>query len=205
MTRRLPAIATAVALLAWGAAPAFAWDGGYAGLGMGYGSSVVETDGRFGGDSLGLDLGASGALLTGYGGYGWSRGGLYLGGEANYGLSALSGSMRLNDSRLDVDTREGWGFTGVMGGLLNQDTLLYGRAGYQQRKYDLSLPGFREQDWLDGLRIGAGAEFRVSGHSSIRFEYNQVWYGEERAGSGGNAVDYQPRERWFEAGGVLRF
>ncbi|MFV8836398.1 outer membrane protein [Aquisalimonas sp. APHAB1-3] len=205
MHRHLGAIAAAAALLAWGPAPALGWDGGYAGLGIGYGSSVVQTDGRFSGDALGLDLNTSGALLTGYSGYGWSSGGLYLGGEASYGFSALSGQLRLDDNRLDMDAREGWGLSGVMGGLVNQNTLLYGRAGYQQRKYDLSLPGFRDQDWLDGLRIGAGAEFRFWGRSSIRFEYNQVWYGEESAGGDDNAVDYQARESWIEAGGILRF
>lgn len=205
MRRRFPAIAATAALLACGPLPVSGWDGGYAGLGVGYGSTALDTRGHMGGDSLGLDLNTSGALLTGYSGYGWSSGGLYLGGEASYGFSSMSGQLRLDDSRLDVDSRQGWGLSGVMGGLLNPDTLLYGRAGYQQRKYDLSLPGFRDQDWLDGLRVGAGAEFRLWGSSSIRFEYNHVWYGEEQASGNGDAIDYQARESWFEAGGTLRF
>ena len=205
MPGRTRASVAGCVLLAYSVTATHGWDGGYAGLGMGYGSTALDTSAHLDGDTLGLDLNTSGALLTGYSGYGWSSGGLYVGGEASYGFSAMGGQLRLNDARLDVDSREGWGLSGVMGGLVNHGTLLYGRAGYQQRKYDLSLPGFRDQDWLDGLRVGAGAEFRFWGRSSIRFEYNQVWYGEERVSGGGDAVDYQTRESWFEAGGILRF
>ena len=181
------------------------WSGPYAGLGMGYQTSSVDTSGSVGDDSLGLDLGASGALLSGYSGYGWNRGSLYLGGEASYGFSSMGGRLRLNDSSVDYDARDTWGLSGVMGGLINRDTLVYGRAGYQQRKNDLSLPGFRDQDWQDGLRLGAGAELRLWDHTSLRFEYSRIWFDEGSIASGDDTIDYQATDSWFEAGGTLRF
>ena len=187
------------------AAHAGDWSGPYAGLGTGYQTSVLDGSARLGSDSLGLDLGASGALLSGYGGYGWSRGSLYLGGEANYGFSALEGQFRLDDREIDYRGRDTWGISGVMGGLLNPDTLLYGRAGDQQRRQDLSLPGFRSEDWTDGLRLGAGAEFRLWGSGSLRLEYSQVWHEEAQGAGNGDEIDYRAREQWFEAGGILRF
>ena len=205
MTTRLSMLASVIALASIGVASAGDWTGPYAGLGAGYQSSVLESHARFGDDSLGLDLGASGALLSGYGGYGWRSGSLYLGGEANYGFSDMRGQFRLDDREIDYRARDTWGLSGVMGGLLNRGTLLYGRAGYQQQRQDLSLRGFRSRDWTDGLRLGAGAEFRLWASGSLRLEYSQVWQ-EDADGSGdGDEIDYRAREQWFEAAGILRF
>ena len=181
------------------------WSGPYAGLGTGYQTGTLDSSARLGDKTLGLDLGASGALLSGYGGYGWNRGSLYLGGEANYGFSTLQGQFRLDDREIDYRGRDTWGLSGVMGGLLNPDTLLYGRAGYQQRRSDMSLPGVRSDEWTDGLRLGAGAELRLWGSGSLRLEYSQVWHEDAGGAGNGDEIDYRAREQWFEAGGILRF
>ena len=193
-------------MLAFTSCSAQSWDSAYVGLGAGYGGATTyASETHLGRNDFTLNLGASSALLTGDVGYGWNRGSLYLGGEANYGFSTLQGHFRLDDREIDYRGRDTWGLSGVMGGLLNRDTLLYGRAGYQQRSSDMSLPGFRSDEWTDGLRLGAGAEFRLWGSGSLRLEYSQVWH-EDADGSGnGDEIDYRAREQWFEAGGILRF
>ncbi len=188
-----------------GTAHAGDWSGPYAGLGGGYQSSTLDGDVRLGDDSLDLDMGTSGALLSGYGGYGWSRGSLYLGGEASYGFSTARGTLRLDGREVDYRARDTLGISGVMGGLLNPDTLLYGRAGYQHRRSDVTLSGVRDRDWTDGLRLGAGAELRLWERGSVRLEYSHIWNEERRARDGDDEVDFRARESWFEAGGILRF
>lgn len=206
--RTRPAIQTSVLTAAiMAAVPAYGgeWSGAYAGLGGGYQTSTLDSEAPLGDDRLELDLGASGALLSGYGGYGWNRGSLYLGGEASYGFNMGSGSLRLDDREFDYRARDTLGLSGVMGGLLTPDTLLYGRAGYQHRRSDVTLSGFRDRDWTDGLRLGAGAELRLWDRGSIRVEYSHTWNEERSIQNGDDEVDLRARETWFEAGGILRF
>lgn len=209
VTTRFALLATAGLLLAAGPVHGGDWDGPYAGLGgAAPGSSITDSSYRspYHGDALGLDADRSGALLSGYSGFGWSRGGLYLGGETGLNPSFHSRSPASTLDEGDPAPRGPLGISGLMGGLVRPDTLLYGRAGYQPlRSSGPLVPGFRDGDLLDGLRLGAGAEFRLWDNTRLRLEYNQVWR-EDGSGIGGGPADDAPySESWFEAGGVLRF
>ncbi|MDN3516228.1 outer membrane beta-barrel protein [Aquisalimonas lutea] len=208
VTTRFALLATAGLLLAAGPVHGGDWNGPYAGLGgAAPSSSVTGSSYRspYHGDALGLDADRAGALLSGYSGFGWSRGGLYLGGEA--GLDPSFGSRRPAHALDDADPapRGPLGISGLMGGLVRPDTLLYGRAGYLPSRSGPLVPGFRDGDLLNGLRLGAGAEFRLWDNTRLRLEYNHVWH-DNGAGVDDGAVGDNPySESWFEAGGVLRF
>lgn len=73
---------------------------------------------------------------------------------------------------------------GRVGSMVGANTLLYAKAGYTnarlQTEYEDGLDGdagdFEASDTLDGVRLGAGAEFGIGPNSYIKTEYRYSNY-----------------------------
>ncbi len=137
--------------------------------------------------------------------FGWEHGGLLFGGKATYLPLTAAPGLGINPLTIDTTTPETLGLSGFLANRITPEALVFGRADYHRRRYDDRLSVFSEEDWLDDLRLGAGAEFRLWEHSTLRLEFSRTWYGDERASE--RAAERRDRsgENWFEAGGILRF
>ncbi len=70
-----------------------------------------------------------------------------------------------------------------VGTLLNENTLLYGKAGYTNARFKLAyddgatgVDDFRVSDNYDGLRLGAGLEYAIGPNSFVKGEYRYSNY-----------------------------
>ncbi|MBX7066285.1 MAG: porin family protein [Parachlamydiales bacterium] len=131
-------------------------------------------------------LAAQGIFGTIFGGYGWSRKMFYVGGELNWNPKSsavfhYSNVERIhhNGSVVKYEIDQSWGGSLLMGALLQNTALIYGRAGYSRgnfriRTTDDSLAN--ASAWLNGIRLGAGIAKQIYKNFAIRFEYNHIYY-----------------------------
>lgn len=122
-------------------------------------------------------------------GYDFQMGGMVAGVEAEYTDSTVDECVTnfavAGDELCDEVGRDLY-VGGRVGGLVGPSTLLYAKAGYVngslQTEYDpdtsSDLVGEFEQtsEDLDGIRLGAGAEFAVGPNSYIKTEYRYSNY-----------------------------
>lgn len=179
MSRIASALLGGVALVAVGAAPSLAqspFDGAYVGVFTGY----TNDDASAKSGTATADFDADGWLYGAYAGYGQTFGKIYLGGEAEIGSADLSGSGTVAGLRSKLDANESWGLSARAGYLVNNDVLLYGRAGWQRSNYDVTVgtgtSKIKVGDNVDGYRLGTGVEYAVTDNVLARLEYNYTNY-----------------------------
>lgn len=141
-------------------------------------SSFTPGQTVFDGPYLGLDLGysdydgADGISGGVYGGYGRTMPhNLYLGLEANAGYSDADGGV----GGADVEIDETYGVSLRPGYVLNENTLLYTRVGWQRTAFEASSPTGSNDSMREGLRTGVGVDFAMSENFIFRTEYNYTW------------------------------
>jgi outer membrane immunogenic protein len=140
--------AKTAALNAYAAAPACAWNGLYIGAQGGYGSASVDWSGRSVYDE-------SNWLAGGHVGYNYCMGSIVIGLETD---AMLGGWKEL-----------GWiGSTrGRVGVLLGPSLLVYGTGGVAYGRLDTTLADMSFTGWT----AGAGLEYNITRHLSVRAEY----------------------------------
>lgn len=118
-------------------------------------------------------------------GYDFQMGGMVAGVEAEITDSTVdecaSGVLIAGDEICDEVGRDIY-VGGRVGGLVSPNTLLYAKAGYTNGRLqtDYTVPGDSLVEEagtnLDGIRLGAGAEFAVGPNSYIKTEYRYSNY-----------------------------
>lgn len=173
------AVLAAAAAAAAFATPAMAepFAGPYVGVEVGLDNYEAQaTDLFVAGDKFD---GLSGNGLVGgvYAGYDMPLGtNLFAGVEAN---ASLSGAKITYDDTVDslrVKAKESFGASARLGAMLNDNTAVYGRAGWVNTKFKATANGVSERNREDALALGAGVETRVGSNTSLRLEYTHADY-----------------------------
>jgi opacity protein-like surface antigen len=165
--------------------------GFYAGGDVGYQIGSAEVGGGEG--DVGLD-GFNGGLFAGYGfshSFGWLGG--YAGVEAGYEWSGADGD--LGGTSFEKD--HAWLVTFRPGLTMHEDTMAYGILGYSRAEFEAGA----DDENLDGLVLGAGAEFDTDTAFKTRLEYTYTNY--EDASIGG--TDFDEHENNIKLGLLFRF
>lgn len=148
----------AALLAAASATPAFAQDARPA-----FQGGHIEAIGGYDSISGGGDS-ESGVAFGVAGGYDFRRGG------AVFGIELEATESTVEDAGVEAgrDLYAG----GRIGGVVNDNVLLYVKAGYTNARASFGGTGVT----FDGVRVGAGAEFLVGRNFSIRAEYRYSNY-----------------------------
>ncbi|ANC85734.1 hypothetical protein A7E77_01780 [Sphingomonas sp. NIC1] len=123
---------------------------------------------------------SAGATYGGQIGYDWQRNGLVVGVEGELtGSSNRQCSVRYStsggNSSLCVTTGRDAYVGGRIGTPIGDATLLYGKAGYTNVEQTFSARQ-TTSGTVDGFRLGAGIEHRVSDRSTLKAEYRYANY-----------------------------
>ena len=180
--------------------------GPYVGGTVGYSWGDFDADVTTGGIGVASDDpdmdGWQGGFLGGYGfqfdtgmSHGWNG---FLGLEAGYEWSSADGSV----FGVDVDKEDTVLLT-LRPGMAWGDTALgYGIIGYSRTQFEAD----GEEEWLDGLVLGAGTELYTVGPFKTRLEYVYTNYEDaEYDLGGGTALNVEGQEHALKLGGIFRF
>jgi outer membrane immunogenic protein len=124
-------------------------------------SGFATTPGKYYGN------GVTGSL---FGGYGLTYNSFYFGAEANGSLSNLKTSI----GDADLSRKYGFGIAGRAGYLVAPNTLGYGVVGWERGRFELNTASSNDKAWLDGLRLGAGVEHKLTQNISLRGEFDYI-------------------------------
>jgi outer membrane immunogenic protein len=117
-------------------------------------------------------------------GYDFAAGGTILGVEAEASDSNVrecAGSKTLADPRLCLKAGRDLYVGGRVGKVIGGKTLLYAKAGYTNARAKLTQDDGTDQvtlgnSNLDGIRVGAGAEYAVGSNAYVKAEYRYSNY-----------------------------
>lgn len=162
------------------------FSGPYAAVQAGFGGLYTDNAGpRESGNFLNAeraDHGAVGGVLAGAG---TTFGPLYLGVEIDAELSDLNWNVsRSTDRVYSVERKESYGAGARLGVVVNDATLLYGRAGPVRTRFTTDYlrqdtgDHVIQDDRLTGWRFGGGVELPASDHTFLRLDYSYTRYGD---------------------------
>lgn len=145
--------------------------------------------------------GWQGGLLGGYGfqfdtgmSYGWNG---FLGAEVAYEWSNADGSA----FGVGVNKEEAMLVT-LRPGMAWGDTALgYGIIGYSRTQFDAA----GEEEWLDGLVLGAGTELYTVGPFKTRLEYVYTNYEDMDYAAAGSTLNVEGQDHALKLGAIFRF
>ncbi|MXP09931.1 outer membrane protein [Pseudoblastomonas halimionae] len=152
-------------------------------------------------DSLGADDGTDrtseeGVVYGGVIGYDYALSGAVLGAEAELtGSSVDVGDTDVIAAGDELTLGAGRDiYVGARAGVLvGGNGLLYVKGGYTNQKlnldYTAGATSFSESSDLDGYRLGAGGEFRLSNNLTARVEYRYSNYGDFEVAGTSTGVD----------------
>ncbi|HTU10116.1 MAG TPA: porin family protein [Allosphingosinicella sp.] len=107
------------------------------------------------------------------GGYDYRTGNLVLGIEGEV-LESTAGECIGNTC---VDASRDFYIGGRVGGVVNNNLLIYGKVGYSNARVEISQNNVEDGVNLDGIRAGAGVEWLIPGSPlSVRAEYRYTNY-----------------------------
>ncbi|KTF68036.1 outer membrane protein [Sphingomonas sp. HT-1] len=201
---RIKIIAAALVASSAIAAPAFAQDSNFSGS---HAEAIVGWD-RVN-DKSSYDASRDGVTFGGNIGYDVQRGSTVFGVEGEVTGSSISDrtSNVINQGdRLRVKAGRDLYVGGRLGFLAGPRTLIYAKAGYTNAQFitDYTSPNstpaldLRSRDNLDGWRLGAGAEFKLTDKVFAKAEYRYSNYGSQS-----NGVD--PERHQIVTGVGVRF
>ena len=195
-------LGAALSLLISGAAQAA---GPYAGFSVGYQDIDVgfsESSDDFG-DVRVDGLGGSGALLRAVVGYdSMNVAAPYLiGVEANLAQGGAKARESAGPLRSTLSAEESYGIAARFGGHVSDEVAAFGLLGYQRTSFEARTGVFSDDANFDGLRLGAGADFRVAPQLDLRAQYARTWYNSRTF----DGVKVDPEESTIEAGVIYRF
>ena len=178
----------------------------------GTGALTSAVDGPRGSDgSLTADFGYTGWRGDVAAGYGVLVGRVYLGIEADAALSAQNwnhtgtGGTRV----YSVDERHSFELAGRLGFQLDNNALLYGRAGIVATRfataYQQNIHYVRPAEYRRGLRFGGGAEFPLVGGLFGRVEYTHTAYADYDVMPARTADNFANGEDLMRFGAVYHF
>ena len=170
-----------------------AWQGGYAGLTLGYAFGGDDDVGRFspGGSFLG-DVGKaeiSGLNLDAHIGYRWQRERWVFGPELSYMASNIDDKFDyagpLGSGTVESEVDNVLALKLKTGYLVQPETMVYGIAGWQRGNFTYTVSGVEEEYDADGYVVGLGVEKMFSDRMSVTGEYEYSDFGTTDVGVGG--------------------
>jgi len=153
------------------------WQGAYVGATLGY---AFGGDDRIGNRPPGADLGKaelSGANLGLRLGYAWQRDRWVYGPELGITGGSIKDSFDTVDGRFESKANHMLALRLKAGYLVQDDTLLYGIAGWQRGDFTYDDLGTDVDYDADGYVIGLGVEKRLSERWSVTGEYEYANFG----------------------------
>ncbi len=174
--------------------PSTDFTGPYVGgsIGFAMGSYDVLIPGSIGGD-LGME-GFETSLLAGIGfahNFAWLGG--YAGLEVAYNWSGIDG----NFGPASFEKNQSWMVTLRPGLVMHQDALGYGIVGFSRADFESE----GSDEYINGLVLGAGAEFNTQTPVKLRMEYTYINYTDEHIGD----RRFDGHENNIKLGAVFRF
>ncbi|WP_444985828.1 outer membrane protein [Halomonas mongoliensis] len=189
--------ATLALLMAGGAAQAA---GPYAGFSLGYQDIDVDIGyGPFSTEGVG-GSGTSFRAVIGYDSFNVAAPFL-IGIEANIAQGGAKSSASIGSLKSTISAEESYGIAARFGGYVSEEVAAYGLLGYQRTSFEQRLGVFSDDANFDGLRLGAGVDFRVAPQLDLRAQYARTWYNSRTF----DGVKYDPEESTFEVGVIYRF
>ncbi|WP_172982766.1 outer membrane beta-barrel protein [Roseovarius bejariae] len=192
------------------------FSGLYAGAQLGHGTIQSDNSGprpNSAAPAFTLVTTRAGQGFTGglFAGYGVQNGRFYVGGEAEFELSSANWNVeRSPTGRIYSAEKLSTVGLGVrVGYVLNDNVLLYGRAGAVRSEFDFDYTyggaAVDMRETLDGIRIGAGIEFPVGKKTTARFDYTQTEYDANAVFYGQGTDRFDTSERLFHIGLTRQF
>jgi len=188
--------------------------GFYVGGQVGHDALTTQSTGpRDAGTTLTADFGDLGYTAGVFGGYGFQLGGFYLGGEleAELGKTHSDHEREGGGRSFALEKQWSYGASGRVGYVVNNTTLLYGRIGVVESRFQTdfvrgknSLTAYYTKT---GLRFGGGMEFPVGDNLIARLDYTHTSYPEFSLTTppAGDVEQYRPKDDLFRIGLLGRF
>lgn len=162
--------------------PIAGWEGGYAGIALGYGFSG-ETQAGF--PAPGNDIETDGFVGNGFAGWNFQSGSFVYGVEGDVGYNGMKGSNAGTESKGGVDgtLRARLGFAAT------DNLLIYGTAGGAAERLKVSEGGVSDTNTMLGWTAGAGVDAKLTDKVFGRVEYRYTKFGSESFNTGSGAQD----------------
>ena len=142
-----------------------AFDGAYVGLQGGFNAYDITSD-EFGVEVDGLSAdGLEGGVMVGYG---LTRGALYGAVEAEASVSAAEASFSDGVDTVTAEADYTLGASAILGWVVTDRSLIYGRLGYTRLEATAGLNGAEEDEAFHGVSFGGGAEVALGENVSAR-------------------------------------
>lgn len=172
-------ILAAVAAATFASAPAMAetFAGPYVGVEVGLDNFEAKGRDLFAAGDRYDGLSGNGVVGGIYAGYDYPvNGKLFAGVEVNASLSSAKISYDDTVDSAHIKAKESFGASARLGAMLNDNTAVYGRAGWVNTKLKADVNGFSDSDHNNALTLGGGLETRVGANTSLRVEYTYADY-----------------------------
>ncbi|WP_048647702.1 outer membrane protein [Nitratireductor soli] len=153
--------------------PIKGWEGGYAGIALGYGFSGKNRSGS-------EAIQPRGKLGSGFAGWNFQSGGFVYGVEGDVGYNAMKGSKG------EVSAKGGFdgSLRARLGYAVTDNLLLYATAGGAAGRLTLTEGGKSDTNTMLGWTAGAGIDAKLTDTMFGRVEYRYTQYGSKTFGSG---------------------
>ncbi|WP_265515532.1 outer membrane protein [Nitratireductor luteus] len=161
--------------------PALDWDGGYAGVALGYGFA-----GRNEVTQQHIEAKTKGFIGSGFAGWNFQTGGFVYGVEGDIGYSAVKGS----NAGMDFKSGAEGSLRARLGYAITENILLYGTAGGAAERLKVTQGGRSDTNTMLGWTAGVGVDARVTDNVFARVEYRLTSFGSKNfdLGSGSASV-----------------
>lgn len=180
--------------------------GPYAGGTLGYNIGSFDTDGTIGGVTASNDAGLDGFDGGLFGGYGFEFQPAFMSGLLS-GFAAVELGYEWSDSDGDVlgteiEKNDSMMISFRPGLSWNNAALGYGIIGYSRTEFEAA----GDDDWVDGLQLGAGTEMGTVGPLKTRLEYVYTNYEDKNYDlGGGDNIDFEGHDSTIKLGALMRF
>lgn len=158
--------------------PALGWEGGYAGIALGYGFSGTT-------DAPGNDIDTDGFVGNGFAGYNWQSGSFVYGVEGDVGYNGSEGTNAGVKSESGVDGT----LRARLGVAATDNVMIYGTAGGAAERLEVSDVAGSDTNTLYGWTAGAGVDAKLTEKVFGRLEYRYTDYGSDTFDTGSGPQD----------------
>ena len=183
------------------------WQGGYAGLTLGYAFGGNEDVGINGVTPGELKLSGPNAGIRA--GYRWQRDRWVFGPELGFEGGNIKDSFSIDGYDAESKIKNVLALRMKTGYVLNNDMLLYGIVGVARAKVDYSVVGnganIDEEFNRTGYIIGLGAEKKLNERVSLTGEYEYADFGKENLSAGGFSTNATPEYHNVKLGVNFKF
>ncbi len=151
------------------------FDGPYLGLQLGVGKTTSDYNYTLTSETGKLkDTSMNIGVMAGYGKVFSDK--IYIGGEIAYTRGNISDNFSIAGVNFKIEQNETLELTPKIGYLVQDDFMLYGRVGWVRTNFETSAGNSSDDDNLNGIRFGLGAEKMLNSSISGRFDFTFTNY-----------------------------